>query len=128
MRDWRFLEDIVPQYAVVLADLDTSWKQMSFGGKAVAAIHPVHWIDDGIERREAVTEFFAEDTDQSRRRDIVVKYCVNYILLHAERGKDNMPYYDFGQAVADNDTFILLRTDETLITEQCGSGPAGNSS
>ena len=120
--DWRFLTDKVPQYDVVLADLNTSWKQMTFGGKSVAAIHPVHWIDDGIQRRAAVTEFFARETGRTARLDILKRYCPDYILLHVERGADNMPYYEFGRRVAANNTFILLEVDVALTEGRCETG------
>ena len=117
--DWRFLGDHVSQYDVVIAELETSWVQMSFGGKSVASIHPVHWVEDDLLRRETVNEFFSGTTADARKAEILGQYCVGYILLRQAESSPALTYDDLASEVYRNESFILLKVDQDLLSQRC---------
>ncbi|MDX1502957.1 MAG: hypothetical protein R3325_11400 [Thermoanaerobaculia bacterium] len=81
-RELGFLADRVEPGQVVLADLDTSFKVPAFcEGKVVASPHPLAFVDDAAQRREAVRHFFAPDATRAERRAIVRSYGVDLLLL-----------------------------------------------
>ena len=83
------------------------------------SIHPVHWVEDDLARRDIVNEFFSTIPSQARRIEIIKRYCVSYILLHIERSKDNMSYYDFSKEIYRNEEFILLEVNKGLKSNAC---------
>ena len=117
--DWKFLGNYVSQYDVVLAQLKTSWVQMTFGGKSVASIHPVHWVQDDLQRRADVEEFFAEFTPGQRRAEIVDHYCVDYILLRRDESLPALAYDELTSEIYRSESFILLQVDQNLISSDC---------
>ena len=67
---------------VVLADSRTSYMVPALsGGRVVAWRHPVYWIPDHAERRQAQDRFFAAATDDERRA-VIARYHVRWILLN----------------------------------------------
>jgi MFS family permease len=67
---------------VVLADSRTSYMvPVLTGGRVVAWRHPIYWVPDHAERREAQERFFAAATD-SERRAVIGRYHVQWILLN----------------------------------------------
>jgi len=123
--EWRFLPDYVDQYDVVLADMQTSWREPSFGGKVVASIHPVHWVHDVKQRKRDVPEFFSPDTTRSRRVEIISRYCASYILLNNDSGADNKPYHLLGTELYRNAKLTLIQIDEILLPPRCRTDSPG---
>jgi len=67
---------------VVLADSRTSYMvPVLTGGRVVAWRHPVYWVPDHAERRQAQERFFAAATD-AERRAVIARYQVRWILLN----------------------------------------------
>jgi hypothetical protein len=80
--EYLFLNNYVSQYNVVLSDLDSSWREPSFGGKVVAVKHPLAFVKDQVKRISDVNEFFAKKTSKKDRLDIISKYNVDFVLLN----------------------------------------------
>ncbi|MBI4514936.1 MAG: hypothetical protein HY699_03855 [Deltaproteobacteria bacterium] len=78
---YRFLSQFVGQYDVVLADVGSSLIIPAFGGKVVAAAHPLAFVPDQRVRRSDVDRFFSPDTGVAERRRIVQKYAATHLLL-----------------------------------------------
>jgi hypothetical protein len=69
---------------VVLADSRTSYMvPVLTGGRVVAWRHPVYWVPDHAERREAQERFFASATD-AERRAVIARYRVRWVLLNRD--------------------------------------------
>jgi hypothetical protein len=80
--DVRNLLTPVRPSEVVLADSRTSYLvPVLTGGRVVAWRHPVYWVPDHAERREAQGRFFAAATD-AERRAVIARYQVRWILLN----------------------------------------------
>jgi len=108
---YRFLSRFTGQYDVVLADMETSWPVPAFGGKIVAAWHPLAFVPDYFKRREDVGAFFAADASDSERQRILRAYRVNYVLIN-KKNKDWQKLVsslkDFGTAVHEDDDLVLI--------------------
>jgi len=108
---YRFLSRFTGQYDVVLADMDTSWPVPAFGGKIVAAWHPLAFVPDYHKRREDVGAFFAADAPDSERQRILRDYRVNYVLIrkkNREWQKLVSSLKDFGTTAHEDDVFVLI--------------------
>ena len=68
---------------IVLSDLFTSWSiPLYTGAKIVALFHTPTHVTDNVERKQALTRFYAADTDNRERQHIIQRYGVTKILLH----------------------------------------------
>jgi hypothetical protein len=97
---------------VVLADSRTSYLVPVFtGGRVVAWRHPVYWVPDHADRRQAQTRFFGEAGDDERRA-MIARYHVRWILLNRREvqlsPEENRRLLDLGCVVADRDSLVLL--------------------
>ena len=97
---------------VVLADSRTSYMvPVLTGGRVVAWRHPVYWVPDHAERRQAQERFFAEATD-AERREVIARYRVRWILLN--RGEVHLSpeaegrLLALGCVVAERGSLVLL--------------------
>ena len=97
---------------VVLADSRTSYMVPALsGGRVVAWRHPIYWVPDHAERREAQARFFAGATD-AERRSVIARYHVRWILLDrrevplspAEEGR----LLGLGCVVTDRQSLVLV--------------------
>jgi hypothetical protein len=97
---------------VVLADSRTSYIVPALsGGRVVAWRHPIYWVPDHAERRQAQDRFFAGATDADRRA-VIARYHVRWILLDrrevplspAEEGR----LLALGCVVTDRQSLVLL--------------------
>jgi hypothetical protein len=70
------------QYDVVLADIHTSWIVPTFGGKVVAALHPLAFVPDHSIRKADLKEFFSSAATSTERRRIIEKYNADYLLVN----------------------------------------------
>jgi hypothetical protein len=69
---------------VVLTDSRTSYMvPVLTGGRVVAWRHPVYWVPDHAQRREAQERFFAPATD-AERRAVITRYRVRWVLLNRD--------------------------------------------
>jgi hypothetical protein len=81
------------------------------GGRVVAWRHPVYWVPDHAERRQAQERFFAEATD-AERREVIARYRVRWILLN--RGEVHLSpeaegrLLALGCVVAERGSLVLL--------------------
>lgn len=97
---------------VVLADSRTSYMiPVLTGSRVVAWRHPVYWVPDHAERREAQDRFFAAATDEERRA-VVARYRVQWILLNRAEVRLNQEAEQrllaLGCVVTRRDSLILL--------------------
>jgi hypothetical protein len=106
--DYEFLGRYTNQYDVILADLKTSWQIPTFGGKVIASLHPIHWIDDHLERRHDIQRFFSKEEKMTEKLAIINRYKVDYILINKKKLKDVEAYINFGTLVYVNKAFILI--------------------
>jgi hypothetical protein len=97
---------------VVLADSRTSYMVPALsGGRVVAWRHPVYWVPDHAERRQAQDRFFAAATDDERRA-VITRYHVRWILLN--RGAVSLSPEEEGRllalgcVVAEDHSLVLL--------------------
>jgi hypothetical protein len=83
--DYLFLTSYTGQEDVVLSDINTSWMVPTFGGKIVAARHPLAFVPDQRTRRDDVAHFFDPATGDTERTALIDKYHVRFLLLNDER-------------------------------------------
>jgi hypothetical protein len=80
---WPAIEKILAPVApedVVLTDSRTSYVVPALtGGHVIGWRHPLYWIPDHTERRQALERFFAAADDD--RRALIARYHVKWILL-----------------------------------------------
>lgn len=81
---YLFLGQHTQQHEVVLADLNTSNVVPAFGGKVVAASRFLAFVPDHEQRERDVEEFFAGETPQQRREEILRQYRVDWLLVDRE--------------------------------------------
>ena len=112
---WRDLQDILGPVRpgdVVLADSYTGYAvPVLTEGRVVAWRHPVYWVPDHAQRREAQDRFFGAATD-AERRAVIARYHVRWILVnrqavHLEPGQDER-LRALGCVVADRDSLVLV--------------------
>jgi hypothetical protein len=119
--EYLFLSRFTGQYEVVLADIHTAWPVPCFGGKTVAALHPLAFVPDHDKRREDVGTFFRNHTSNSDRWKILRSYKVNYILFTKktpEWRKLASSLESFGPRLYEDETFILIAVNAS----EAGSG------
>lgn len=97
---------------VVLADSKTSYMvPVLTGGHVVAWRHPVYWISDLPERREAQDRFFTAAPDAERLK-VIGRYRVRWILLNRQEvmlGRaEEQRLVGLGCAVADRGPLVLV--------------------
>lgn len=77
-----FLEPVLEKKSpVVLTDLPTGLFIPAMGGKVVAAGSPVYWVSDADKRRQQVNLFFSAETTDKERRNLIITYKPDYLLL-----------------------------------------------
>ncbi|RXK59827.1 hypothetical protein ESA94_12285 [Lacibacter luteus] len=77
-----FLEPILEKRSsIVLTDLQTGLFIPALGGKVVAAVYPVYWVNDADQRKEQVTLFFSNKASQQDRLNTIYQHRPDYILL-----------------------------------------------
>jgi hypothetical protein len=109
---YTFLSEHTRQYDVVLADLRTSWFIPTFGGKVVAARHPLAFVPDQQARVADLEFFFGRETDDASRKEIAQRYGADYLLLN----KRNIGYWSeiatfflpTSRLVYEDDNFLLI--------------------
>ena len=107
--EYAFLSDYTQQYDVVLADEGSSWMVPAFGGKVIASIHPVYWIDDHEKRRQDMKLFFHHRINFKIKTGIINKYHADFILVNKKRIVNFRLYDDFGDLTYENNTFRLIK-------------------
>ena len=109
---YAFLARHVGQYEVVLADLPTAWPVPTFGGKIVAALHPLAFVPDHEQRKEDVARFFRNAATRTEREEVIAKYAVDYLLVRKTADGNWRALRDEflppGGIVHENGTFALI--------------------
>lgn len=112
---YDFLGRFTGQYDVVLSDLETSWYVPTFGGKVVAALHPLAFVSDQADRRKDLYRFFASDALPGDMMQIIQKYNGKYILIRKPKISSwralmrSISYHFNSRVVFENDIFLLLQ-------------------
>jgi hypothetical protein len=111
-KSYLFLSRFTGQYDVVLADLESSWFIPTFGGKVVAAAHPLAFVPSQDDRRLDLDRFFNREAVLSERQQIIQKYKATYLLLRKSEAvkwqdlqQSSMPQ---GRVVFESDSFVLI--------------------
>lgn len=130
-KNYLFLSRFTGQYEVVLGDIIASWMVPTFGGKIVAAAHPLAFVPDHDARRRDLDRFFNRATGLEERQQIIQKYKANYLLLRKSKGQHlQRPFMPQGQIVFENESFVLISlksSREKNPSHQPGSGENGES-
>ena len=97
---------------VVLADSRTSYLVPALsGGRVVAWRHPVYWVPDHAQRREAQDRFFGPATDDERRA-VITHYHVRWILLDRREvplsPEEEQRLLGLGCVVAERGSLVLI--------------------
>lgn len=116
-KSYLFLSRFICQYDVVLSDIQTSWIIPTFGGKVVAALHPLAFVPDQDVRRSDLDRFFNRKAVLSERQQIIQKYEANYLLLRKSEGVNwqdlQQSFMPQGQVVFESDSFVLISLNST---------------
>ena len=95
---------------MILSDTNSNWILPTFGGKVIAAQHPLAFIPDHQKRTEDVNRFF--QADHQNQIAIVQKYNVDFVLLNKKSIPEWIKITDsfqfFSQKVFENQHFILI--------------------
>lgn len=119
-RKYEFLRNCVAADELILSDESTNWYIPAFGGKVISSRHPLYWVKDLEERRNATKSFFDTLTSDSSRTDIIKKYNPDYILIDCTKvhlSKDTREWLcNIGQNMYKREPMelIKLNQDNTL--------------
>jgi hypothetical protein len=80
-----FLSTTIKQNDLVISDLQTSWLIPTFGGRVIAAQHPLAFVPDQLERKKDLEIFFDEKTNATKREKIIKKYKPKYYFIEASK-------------------------------------------
>lgn len=111
-KPYLFLSRFTGQYDVVLSDIESSWLVPTFGGKVVAARHPLSFVPGHDARKSDVRCFFSKEASSRERRQILKKYRVDYLLLRKSvdlSWRDlQLSFLTEGSVVYESDNFVLI--------------------
>jgi hypothetical protein len=109
---YLFLSRLTGQYDVILSDIRTSWIVPTFGGKVIAALHPLAFVPDHEIRKSDLKKLFDEETTLAERRRIIKKYGANYVLLNkltiANFQEPARVFESLGKFIFHSDSFMLI--------------------
>jgi hypothetical protein len=105
---------------VVLADSRTSYMvPVLTGGHVVGWRHPVYWVPDLAERREAQDRFFTRVTDAERRK-VIARYSVRWVLLNRDEvmlgPAEERRLVGLGCVAADRGQLVLLDLRSSCVS------------
>ena len=111
---WPVIEKILAPVApadVVLTDSRTSYVVPALtGGHVIGWRHPIYWVPDQTERRQALERFFAAAEDE--RRALIARYHVKWILLDRRQvaltPNEEGRLVALGSLVAQRESLVLL--------------------
>jgi hypothetical protein len=126
----RILAPVRPD-EVVLADSRTSYMvPVLTGGRVVAWRHPVYWVPDHTERRQAQERFFAAAADDERRA-MIARYHVSWIFLDRREVRlspeEERRLLALGCVVNERGSFVLLDVAAVCAARRL-EGPAARAS
>lgn len=110
---YSVLRNLVAPDDIILSDANSNWIIPSFNGKVISSLHPIYWINDINERRNAVDSFFVKENSDSIRQFIIHKYHPKYLLI--DYSKVNLKYSTFqwlkniGQTVFKENQLELIK-------------------
>lgn len=115
---FAFLRYSVKSDDIILSDPYSNWIIPSYNGKVISSFHPVYWIDDIAERREAVNSFFDTSNSESIRIKVIQKYKPDYILIDFSKSQFTDSTLCWlkrtGKEIYNNNQLNLIKVDEEL--------------
>jgi hypothetical protein len=109
---YLLLSRLTGQYDVILSDVRTSWIVPTFGGKVVAALHPLAFVPDHNIRKSDLKQVFSKSTTFAERRRIIEKYDAKYVLLNKSILGDChecvSSFESLGKRIFQNQSFLLI--------------------
>jgi alpha-1,6-mannosyltransferase len=123
---YLFLSRMTGQYDLILSDIRSSWIVPTFGGKVVAALHPLAFVPDDNIRKSDLKQFFSKATTLGERRRMIEKYDAKYVLLNKLMLGDCheclLAFESLGKSIFENESFLLIsvspedeRPDDMLL-------------
>ena len=119
-KNLTFLTGIVDRNDLVISDLQTSWLIPTFGGRVIAAQHPLAFVPDQLERQKDLEIFFSAETSQEARLNVLRKYKPKYLLLDW-RSVNKWPVIatllaenDLGRSIYENEQYQLILLNQDL--------------
>lgn len=85
---FSFLKSEVNSTDIILSDNRSNWYIPSYNGKVISSScadeckHPLHWIDDYKDRRNAIDSFFMKESSDSLKLILIKTYNPDYILIN----------------------------------------------
>jgi hypothetical protein len=80
------IEKLTQDSSVFLTDMKTTLLLPSFGMKVTASVYPSYWINDNEQRKKDIETYFGNKISNKKRKDIIRKYKINYILVNKSLG------------------------------------------
>ena len=114
----EFIARFLQPNDVVISDIHTSWMIPSFGGKVVAALHPLAFVPDHLVRTDDLVKFFKDDSTDLERARIQKKYQPKYLVINKltqPNWKSMSAHYcspGVGAKVFENQLFELILLDK----------------
>jgi hypothetical protein len=114
----EFIARFLQPNDVVISDIHTSWMIPSFGGKVIAALHPLAFVSDHPVRTADLLQFFNDDATEIERARIQKKYQPKYLVINKltqPNWKSMSAHYcslGIGAKVFENQQFELILLDK----------------
>ena len=114
----EFIARFLQPNDVVISDIHTSWMIPSYGGKVIAALHPLAFVADHPVRTADLLQFFNDDATELERARIQKKYQPKYLVINKltqPNWKSMSAYYctlGVGAKVFENQQFELILLDK----------------
>jgi len=119
--EYAFLRDDVGQYDVMMTEGRSSSVAASFGGKLVAPENPLPFVAESAQRtrRSDVATFFSAATTERKRRELLRKYDVSFVLAPRPPGVDSSSVSEsalraLGSVTHADRRFLLVRVDSSV--------------
>lgn len=113
IKDYHFLQKIVGDYDVVIADPQISFVFPSFSGRAIGFYinHINPFVSDYDRRAMDIETFFSKNATKDQRQEIISRYNASYILVNF-RNEDMESYkgmQEHGETVHYDKKFALIK-------------------
>jgi hypothetical protein len=110
--DYTFLKSVIKPNNIILSDSDSNWFIPSYNGKIIASDHPLYWVNDYKERRDAINSFFMKEEKDSSRLLTLIKYQPTYILINYNNVDITSSTYQWLQTIGET---IYIKNKLELI-------------
>lgn len=122
---YTFFTHYVQPDDVILSDIYTSWFVPVMGGKVVASNNALAFVNDQLERRDAVNFFFSDTAKVAERLSIIHKYNVTMLIFD----KKQVPHWQTITTQIGDLAKKVLFSDENFVIWRLPehTGPTGAS-